>query len=410
MAVQESGTQAKGRRAPQPQKREAGVGQTVLKDLFEGDLKRSFSRDFRDLYHFYLDDEARARLAKMGAFKRAFFFFWWLLKSLILKLPPARRLLLLLAFFLMLGQNASFDAGNMHIAIQASCTTIVVLLVILMLELKDKLLARDELAVGRAVQLALMPTSNPEVAGWDIWLFTRPANDVGGDLVDYMELKDGQVGIALGDVSGKGLGAALLMAKLQSTLRAFADDCEGLPRLGSQVNRILCRDGLPGRFATLLFLALGPDSGQVRVMNAGHMPPVVLREDGLETLPPVAPVLGILDQAQFSEQSLALAPGDLLLVYSDGLTEAMNERNEFFGEERLYGLLPPLRDHSPMHVGERLLKEVSRFVGEEHTNDDLSLIVIKRNEPAEWSKAASEGPAVSQTGGEDVRADGSIGS
>ena len=410
MAVQESRTRHRAGGAPPLQKQGAGVGQTVFQDLFEGDLKRSFGRDFRDLYHFYLDDEARGRLAKMGALKRVFFFFWWLLKGLILKLPPVRRLLLLLAFFLMLGQNASFDAGNMHIAIQASCTTIVILLVILMLELKDKLLARDELAVGRAVQLALMPTSNPEVPGWDIWLFTRPANDVGGDLVDYMELRDGQVGIALGDVSGKGLGAALLMAKLQSTLRAFADDCEGLPRLGSQVNRILCRDGLPGRFATLLFLALGPDSGQVRVMNAGHMPPVVLRENGLETLPPVAPVLGILDRAQFVEQSLALAPGDLLLVYSDGLTEAMNERNEFFGEERLYALLPPLRDLAPGAVGERLLKEVSRFVGEEHTNDDLSLIVIKRNEPPEWSEAASEGPAVSQTGGEDVRADGSIGS
>lgn len=377
MTVQTSG--AGDRKKGAPSKGQVpGVSQTVFQDLFRGDLNRSFRRDMHDLYHFYLDEEARARLAKMGAFRRAFFFFWWLLKGLILKLPPLRRLLFLLAFLLLLGQNLSFRTGDLHVTIGASCTTIVVLLVILMLELKDKLLARDELEVGRAVQLALMPTSNPVVAGWDFWLFTRPANDVGGDLVDYMELGDGQVGIALGDVSGKGLGAALLMAKLQSTLRAFAGECDALPDLGSRVNRILCRDGLPGRFATMLFLALGPDSGQVRVMNAGHMPPVVLREDGPETLPPVAPVLGILDRAEFVEQSLALSPGDLLVVYSDGLTEAMNERDEFFGEERLHALLPSLRGLAPGEVGARLLKEVSKFVGEEHTNDDLSLILIKR--------------------------------
>jgi hypothetical protein len=393
MAVQQRGQGDPGKGAP-PKGQGPGVSQTVFQDLFRGDLKRSFGRDFRDLYHFYLDDEARARLAKMGAFKRAFFFFWWLLKGLILKLPPARRLLLLLAFILMLFQDVSFQAGDVHILFGVSWTTIGLLLIILMLELKDKLLARDELAVGRAVQLALMPTSNPVVAGWDIWLFTRPANDVGGDLVDYMELGDGQVGIALGDVSGKGLGAALLMAKLQSTLRAFAGESEALPDLGSRVNRILCRDGLPGRFATLLFLALGSHSGQVRVMNAGHMPPVVLREDGPETLPPVAPVLGILNQAEFVEQRLALSPGDLLLVYSDGLTEAMNERNEFYGEERLYAVLPPLRGLAPGEVGERLLKDVSKFVGEEHTNDDLSLIVVKRaglpEPPADPARAAGE--------------------
>lgn len=409
MTVQESGKRGQGKHGKAPKRQEAGVSQTVFQDLFRGDLKRSFGRDFKDLYHFYLDDEARARLSKMGAVKRAFFFFWWLLKGLILKLPPVRRLLLILCIYLFLMGSFTIHTDRVELSIHLGIVSFVLLLIILMLELKDKLLARDELAVGRAVQIALMPTSNPEVAGWDIWLYTRPANDVGGDLVDYMELRDGQVGIALGDVSGKGLGAALLMAKLQSTLRAFADDCEGLPRLGSQVNRILCRDGLPGRFATLLFLALGPDSGQVRVMNAGHMPPVVLRQDGPETLPPVAPVLGILVTAHFVEQSLALAPGDLMLVYSDGLTEAMNENSEFFGEERLYALLPPLRSLSPRQVGEKLLKEVSRFVGEEHTNDDLSLIVIKRNEPADGSEGAPREDAGHPTGGEDGRTEGSVG-
>jgi sigma-B regulation protein RsbU (phosphoserine phosphatase) len=230
------------------------------------------------------------------------------------------------------------------------------------------------------VQLALMPERSPVVPGWALWLFTRPANDVGGDLVDSIGLKDGKLGLVLGDVSGKGLGAALLMAKLQATLRAFATEVGSLADLGAHVNRILCRDGLPGRFATLVFLELDPGSGKVKLLNAGHMPPYIVRGEGYESLPSVAPVVGILSEASYVEQSLELASSQLLLVYSDGLTEAVNSKDEFFGEERLQALLAGLGGLSAKAAGERLLTEVARFVGEERFTDDLSLVVIKRGD------------------------------
>src|SRR2546425_3758516 len=110
-----------------------------------------------------------------------------------------------------------------------------------MLELKDKLLARDEIEIARQVQLALLPSRHPQPDGWSLWSFMRPANDVGADLVDYIELPEGRLGVVLGDVAGEGLGAALLTAKLQATLRALVPPCPALSGLGPQMNDILHR-------------------------------------------------------------------------------------------------------------------------------------------------------------------------
>jgi len=163
------------------------IHSTVIDDFLHGDLERSFRRDFKELYHFYLDEEDLARLAKMGRVRRFLSMTWWLLKGLILKLPPLRRLMLLLALVLLLFQDFSWQTGDVRFTFGTSCMSLFIVLVILMLELKDKLLARDELEVGRAVQLALMPQACPEVPGWELWLFTSPANDVGGDLVDCLK-------------------------------------------------------------------------------------------------------------------------------------------------------------------------------------------------------------------------------
>lgn len=343
-------------------------GKAVLDDLRRGGLKRTLRRDLKDLYHFYLDEDRQAQLAAMNRFKRGIFRLAWLLKSLILKLTPIRRILLLVCLVLFFYGEFSF----------LSIVSLIILLLILMLELKDKLLALDELQIGRAVQLALLPDRNPSVPGWEIWLFTRPANDVGGDLVDYLLVGEDRLGVVLGDVTGKGLAAALLMAKLQGTLRALAPDSESLPELGARMNRILCRDGLPNRFATLVYLELEPDSGLLRVLNAGHPPPIALRCAGVEKLPPVAPLLGFLPEANYTDQSIELQPGDLLLVYSDGLTEACNDQGDFFGDERLPALLPQLQGLSAEAAGDRLLAEFELFVGDEYRSDDLSLVLLKR--------------------------------
>ncbi len=360
-------------------KEEQTLHHAVIQGVFRKDHKRTFSRDMRDLYAFYMDEDRQARLAKMGWFKRTLFLVWWLLKGLILKLSPTRRILLVIAFVLFLwgGMQFNMDLG-VQVAVNLSPISFLIVLVILMLELKDKLLARDELEVGRAVQLALMPEDHPKLEGWDIWIYTRPANDVGGDLVDYLRQSDGRLHLALGDVAGKGLGAALLMAKLQSTLRALATEVESLPELARGVNRILCRDGLPGRFATLIYAEASPDSGSLKLVNAGHMPPLAVKGGRIHSLPPVAMPLGFLPDAVYKEQVLEVAHGETVLLYSDGLTEAHTSEWDFYGEERLHDYLQRLPEMDAANLGAHILRKVNEFVGEEPLSDDISLVVLKR--------------------------------
>jgi hypothetical protein len=364
------------------------LGATLLKDVLHERPVHHFRRDLRDLYDYYLDDAQRERLARMGRVRQAFTLSWWFLRGLVMKLPPARRLLLLLAFFFMLQGDIAFRGERFLLDIKMSIVSFLMMLIILMLELKDKLVAKDELAVGRAVQLALMPSENPALGGWDIWLTTRPANDVGGDLVDYLSLPDGRLALALGDVSGKGLGAALLMAKLQSTLRAYATDLTGLDELGRRVNAIFCRDGLSGKFATLLYLEVAPDSGAVRLLNAGHMPPLLLGPDSLAKTPPGSLPLGILPEADYREVAVDVPPGSTLILYSDGLTEAFNAQEEFFGEERLHALLQKLAGVSAEAAGKRIIREVDTFLEGERPEDDFSLAVLRRLSPEESSRRA----------------------
>jgi sigma-B regulation protein RsbU (phosphoserine phosphatase) len=184
--------------------------------------------------------------------------------------------------------------------------------------------------------------------------------------------------VVLGDVAGKGLGAALLMAKLQATLRAILPDVASLAELGARVNTILHRDGLDNRFATLFLAELDHGSGRLRYLNAGHNPACVIRHGGVERLDASSYPLGLLAQASYQEGAVELSPGELLLAYSDGLTEATNEAGEEFGAQRLEQLLPSLRGLAPAAAGARVLAEVARFVGERRPDDDLSLAVIAR--------------------------------
>jgi phosphoserine phosphatase RsbU/P len=341
-------------------------------------IHRTIKRDMRELYDFYINDERKLRLVGMGRINRWWHISWWLLKELIKKLPPARRLLLIFCLFLFIQSTISFEYKTYSMNFNLTWLAFVLLLVILMLELKDKLLARDELEIGRAVQLSLMPERNPQIPGWDIWLFTKPANDVGGDLVDYLQINEQRWAIILGDVSGKGLGAALLMAKLQATIRALAANYHSLSDMGAQINQILCRDGIVGRFATALYFEVNPDSGIVRLLNTGHMPPILLYNQTIQRTPPVAMPLGAFPDTVFVEQSIDLLPGALLIGYSDGLTDACNEKNEFFGDERLDALLPRLHGMTAEQAVTLIKTEVEQFVGEARASDDFSLVILRK--------------------------------
>ncbi len=352
---------------------------TLKEDFKSTNLWSSIRRDYGELERFYIDDEKKLRLDQMKWFKRGFYLTWWLFKSLLLKLTPARRILLFIGFFFILGGGSVvFESDHVRTTANWQIVGGILFLFVLMLELKDKLLARDELEAGRKVQHALMPERSPFVPGWSLWLFTRPANEVGGDLVDYMNVSEHRKGVVLADVSGKGLQAALLTAKLQATVRALGEDYESITLLTSKINRIFHRDSLPNMFASLLYIELAPDFGQVKFVNAGHLPPFLLKQDGIREMPKGEQALGLIGSSSYTEQVAELDRGDVFLGYSDGVTEARNELGEFFGLDRLQRMLPSMRNLGVAEIGQAITDEVDRFVGEARANDDISLVIIKR--------------------------------
>ena len=350
----------------------------VVDDIQRRGVRRTVGGTFASLERFYVTEEDRKRLAELSEFRRWMRRIWWLVKGLLMKLTPARRVVLAAALILFVFGTERFNFGRLQFEVRAAPLATTMVLIVLMLELKDKLVARDELEAGRAVQLALMPPEKPNVPGWDVWLYTRPANDVGGDLVDHLKIDERRHFVALGDVSGKALPAALLSVKLQATLRALAPTFDDLGDLGAAVNRILQRDGLPSRFASLVYLLLSEDAGRVGVLNAGHMPPLLVRNGVVETLPRGGVVLGLIAGTAYVEQTVDLNAGDSLVVYSDGISEAMNESEDFFDDERLIAAVRQAAGLPAEATGRRVLDAVSAFVGEAAPSDDMSLIVVKR--------------------------------
>ena len=273
------------------------------------------------------------------------------------------------------------DSDSTGLVIDTQFTTLlsgIIFLFIIALELKDKLHAKSELEEGRAVQKALMPETIPDVAGWDIWLYTKPANDVCGDLLDFLKLSEEKVCISIGDVAGKGLSAALLMAKLQSTIRAIVPDYNSLKELGEKINRIFCRDSLPKLFASLVYVELDVTSGKIKILNAGHLPPLIIRNDIIEKLKITSPALGLIPDTLFNEQTAELHTGEYLIIYSDGLTEALNEEGNFFGENKLVEILTENSNQSSEYLGGKILAEISTFIGKTKIHDDLTIAIIKR--------------------------------
>ncbi len=350
----------------------------VTGDMKRRGVHREVGGTLASLEAFYLSREERARLAELSEAQRLFRRIGYFMRGLLLKLTPARRIMLAVALFAIVLGAWRIDIDTVHISFRIQGLGILLVFVVLVLELKDKLVARDELEAGRAVQLALMPTDKPAVPGWDVWLYTQPANHVGGDLVDHLPLANDQHAVLLADVTGKALPAALLAVKLQATLRALAPHFPNLGDLAAGVNGILYRDGLPTRFASLVYTVLTPNSGHIRLLIAGHMPPVHRHGSTLTTLPQGSMVIGMMPDVPFWEQEVTLEPGDTLVVYSDGVSEAMNDGEDFFGEERLHPLVLEASEMSAPDAGAHILAGLSRFVGLAEQSDDVSLMVLRR--------------------------------
>lgn len=357
--------------------KEPGLGQTIKEDFKRKDKFKTFHKDFRGIRDYYISPEKKKQLNQMFFIKRWFFIVWWTLKAMMLKLTPVRRIMFIVGIVLVLSSSATISVDNKSYKNNHGLVGGVLLVVVLMLELKDKLTAKDELKAGRRIQKSLMPEKNPEIGGWSAWMYSQPANEICGDLIDFVETEKGKFKLIIADVSGKGLDAALFTTKLQASIRTLIYDYES-KELIKKVNSIFYREKLKSVFASLIYIEVVQDNGNIKFVNAGHIPPAVMRANGIDEFPKGNAALGLLPDADYTENELELQKGDFFIVYSDGVTEATNESGNMFGKERFFSLLNRNKDISVNELGEIILKEINQFMDEGLSTDDLSLIILKR--------------------------------
>jgi sigma-B regulation protein RsbU (phosphoserine phosphatase) len=237
-----------------------------------------------------------------------------------------------------------------------------------------------EIEIAREVQQRLFPQRIPEVAGVSLAGMCRPASEVGGDYYDLIEMEDGHLGFAIGDVSGKGISAALIMASLRASLRGLVlDDPGDLARMMQKVNRLVYEASSSSRYATFFFATLDPQTREFRYVNAGHNPPVLMKETSgeLRRLEACGPVVGLLPIAAYEAQSLILEPGDLLIAYTDGISEAMTAEDEEWGEDRMLAAVPRRPNTLAAEALEGIFRAADEFTAGAEQHDDMTLLVMK---------------------------------
>ena len=238
---------------------------------------------------------------------------------------------------------------------------------------------REEMRLANEIQVNLQPRSSPEIQDYQISGKSIPAKEVGGDYFDFIPLDNERMAFCLGDISGKGIPAALLMANLQATLRAQTILNYSCKDCISFSNKLLYKNTALQKYATLFYGILDHKSNIISYCNAGHNHPILIsRDKKLQRLDIGGIVVGIMPEYPFQETSIQLNPGDLLFVFSDGITEAMNESEEEYGEDRLIKLLLELLDYSTDNIIETVLKSVNEFSGYTEPMDDKTVVIIKK--------------------------------
>jgi serine phosphatase RsbU (regulator of sigma subunit)/predicted ester cyclase len=236
----------------------------------------------------------------------------------------------------------------------------------------------QELRVARSIQQASLPESVPELEGWQITPFYQPAREVGGDFYDFFELPEGRLGLVVGDATGKGVSAALMMASARSMLRAVAQGTEHSPGgvLG-RVNDALATDIPPNMFITCFYAILEPESGRLRYANAGHDLPYVWQSGEAEELRARGMPLGLMPGMSYEQKEIELDVGEGVFFYSDGLVEAHDPKREMFGFPRLRALIAEHAEEGSL--GDFLMEELYSFVGEGwQQEDDITLLTLRR--------------------------------
>jgi len=339
------------------------------------DLWSQFTADARASYGFYGRDVDWEEIQKLPFWRRPLHiarqFFW----ALLMKMTPARRVLLLVAMVMLVFSGVKSDVNFEAFAA-------LLFLLLLSLELSDKVTMKRDLEIAREIQTWLVPSQAPEVIGADIAFATRPQNSVAGDYYDafYPNAEERErLMVVIADVAGKSVPAALLMATLQASLRTIAGENAALADLVARLNRYACAHSLNGlRFTTAVLGEYNPVSRQLTYVNAGHNSPILRRANGaIETLEVGGLPLGIQSGEAYETASLELKPGDALIFFTDGVVEAFNEEGKEFGNERWLSAIRNLPDWNAQETLNYLMKKVDDYVGATRQSDDITCLVFR---------------------------------
>jgi len=315
---------------------------------------------------------------------------WALFQAMLMKLSPARRVLLLIAMFLILANPEIESRGHVQTSIKLGSIGALILFCLLALELADRVTMKRDLEIAREIQQWLVPSSPPLVAGFDIAFATRPQNTVAGDYYDAFLRPIAPAGTAttplmlvIADVAGKSVPAALLMATFQAGLRALSATPESLDEIAIGIDRYARAHSLEGRRFTTAFLAeVSPQTREMRYINAGHNSPILRRATGeIERLSTGGPPFGVPlfteQERSYAAGTVRLAAGDLLLIFTDGVIEAINQKGQEFGEARLLHVVQTAPAEAAADTLKRVMITVNNYVGYARQHDDITCLVLR---------------------------------
>jgi sigma-B regulation protein RsbU (phosphoserine phosphatase) len=358
-----------------------GLELTQLWSQFENEARSSYRLYSRDVAAKTPDGLTR-RGRRLHVVKE---FFWAVLE----KLSPARRVLLIAALAMLLFPSGGFSyhdsAHELHVVeLDFHFWGGLLLFLLLMLEIADRVVMKRDLQIAREIQTWLLPGAPPQIPGISIAYATRPANTVAGDYYDVFPRpgktpEENRVMFAVADVAGKSIPAAMLMATFQASLKTLSTAQVALPELVANMNKYACSNTQGGLRFTTAFLAEYDTARHIfTYINAGHNTPILRRSSGLiERLDVGGLPIGIQAEAKYESASVALAPGDWLIIFTDGLVEAVNANDEEFDEPRLLSTLEAGLSTTPRELLERLMANLDLFVGSTPQHDDVTCLLVK---------------------------------
>ncbi len=341
---------------------------TIWSDLSSGDLISTLQKDLKSIYQFYLDDETRSRLSAMKRFRRWVYLTVLVLKSVILKLTPTRRVLLLLSILMIYFGSRSEQNSYLQLGF-------LILLFILIFELKDKLLAFDELAEARNLQLSMLPKTFPEHPNIDIAFYMKTANTVGGDYYDFRETDDGTLIIVIGDATGHSMKAGVIVTAMKSLFGAIGSN----PDISAFFNS--CTKIFKGMNLGYLYMSLTLIRIKNHLLTASiaGMPPILLYKSKSKTIEEISEggvPLGFIE-CQYKKTDIELEPGDTILLMSDGFPELLNDKEEMLDYPKIKEYFKEAVHRSPDEIISRLSNAAEKWRNNIPQEDDIAIVVLQ---------------------------------